>query len=65
MAIIYHCCIHFTGKNAEKVISYANDNGLKYDIRILKSDEKNPWSITVHGTEEQIDNYHKYLDGLK
>ena len=65
MSKVWHSCIHFTGKNAEKIIAYANENKLKYEIRILKSDKKNPWSITVSGTQEQIDNYHKYLDGLK
>lgn len=61
---MYTTCIHFDESATKEVINYVCSTTMRYLVRELKSDKKRPFSITVHGTKYQLDNYHAFLRQL-
>ena len=62
---MYTTCIHFDESAAKEVINYICSTTMRYLVRELKSDRKRPFSITVHGTKQQLDDYHTFLRQLR
>lgn len=62
---MYSTCIHFNEASMKEVINYICSTTIKYEVRALKSDKKRPFSITVHGTKQQLDDYHAFLRQLR
>ena len=59
---MYSTCIHFNKQTKDSVIDYIRSTTMEYVVRELKSDKRRPFSITVCGTKQQLDDYHKFLD---
>lgn len=62
---IYNTCIHFTGTDFILVRAFVELSKMEYSFRELKSDKKRPYSLTVYGTREQMDEFHEFLNELK